>query len=262
MRTGTIFEDEAMGRVWAPDLHRLRAGVDSEGVIRVYYRFAQDRQLARFLGMATKGHPFGNSSFVKLLKQEQNEKITECMKRLHIADPTEAAGSGPLPKRSRSEMYEEVPEVTEIKIPAVEDVDEICMRVLSSASLKAPVYFELTTESVEFFKLAGAADYSEFVSREPASRSRGCRVNDDEGQIVVNKILKLGRLVYYAKYYNGNKWCKMQLSAPRMSDPEQQLIQETIIVQILIEKCRPKHIEADRSDDDESDGAEWEVAAS
>ena len=145
-----------------------------------------------FVGSKFHGFPFLHNKFVKIFKERRNALVTELMRGKHIADPCAsdaAAVDGLLPKRPRTELCDGLPEVGTVVVPAVGDADEIQMRVLTTADLRAPVYFELTAENIEMFRKGVAADYSALVGERPRQRV-GIKVTDDAEDHLVYKLEK------------------------------------------------------------------------
>ena len=226
------------GRMFAPDASRLRsAGRTSTGEggectenISDFYRFANDRKFATFVGQSNKKHPFCNNTFTLLLKQLRNNAVSKLMGALH-ADPVVAlqggASDSPLPKRPRTELLDGLPESLPVTVPAVDDVDVFQMHVMATASLKAPVWMELTEENVVAFRSAAAADYSEHLDKR---RVVGNAVEEGEGNAdcegVVGVVMKYPRpmkgfSLYKTWYCDGSTWRRMQKKVADASDEEE-----------------------------------------
>ena len=154
MRTGIILENDDGDYAWAPSSHRLRE-VAFEGQDRLFYRFVGDAKFASFLGYEQSPHAFNKNVLVRALKRLRNEAVTKLMQEVHVADPEAAAGSdGNALAGSREELYEGVPEICTVTIPASGDLSEQQISLVTTPCLRAPVYMELTIANLEYFKLA------------------------------------------------------------------------------------------------------------
>ena len=154
MRTGIILENDEGDYAWAPSSDRLRE-VAFEGQDRLFYRFVGDAKFASFLGYKQSPHPLNKNVLVRALKRLRNEAVTKLMQEVHVADPEAAAGSdGNALAGSREELYEGVPEICTVTIPASGDLSEQQISLVTTPCLRAPVYMELTIANLEYFKLA------------------------------------------------------------------------------------------------------------
>ena len=147
-RTGLIFERDNEETAWVPKQDRL-ARVEFNGTDLVFYRFMNDTSFARFLALSwSKGTPFCGRPFLRRLKQLRNDEVTKQMRAKH-----NLADDEPL-TRSRQELGDGIPEVIPLTIPAQAELPAHELRVMSDASLYAPVMFELTAANVDYFAQA------------------------------------------------------------------------------------------------------------
>jgi len=140
------------GTLWSAGKDRV---TEIEGI--PYFRASKkDRKLAKVLGVIKGVHTvWGDNLYFDYLQSLRNEEVSRIIAR--AVDPhAEVNDDGPAPKRvcKRSEYEDRLPNIVEIRVPAIADknVPAHTMRVACTLSQNANVLVELNKANIEFLQ--------------------------------------------------------------------------------------------------------------